>query len=105
MDNPKSTDEYDKAALDAMTDKGAEIMRESLPLPPLLAEYAGTVAEYLAVQFPDSAELPRIVLACAQYMSALGAEGVGSATLVRILGAAGLKLGDAQAEETCPGGC
>lgn len=94
MDNPKSADGYDKAALDAMTDKCAEIVRESLPLPPLLAEYADTVAECLAVQFPDSAELPRIALACAQFMSALGAEGVGSATLVRILGAAGLRLGE-----------
>jgi hypothetical protein len=95
MDNPKSADGYDKAALDAMIDRCAGIVRESLPLPPLLAEYADIVAGCLAVQFPDSAELPRIALACAQHMSALGAEGVESATLVRILGAAGLKLADA----------
>jgi hypothetical protein len=106
MGNPETADGYGKAALDAMTDKITETLREALPLlPPLNAEYAAKVADALAVQFAGTPDLPRIVLACAQHLAPLGAEGIHGAIMVHILGAAGLQLDANQAEGTCPGGC
>ena len=90
--------EYTKAELDAMVAKAAETMREA-PLSGLKAQYADTVAEALAVQFPGIAELPRIALACAQHMSALAAAGVPAVTIVHVLGAAALRLEDGQASD------
>lgn len=90
--------EYTKAELDAMTDKAAEAVREGT-LDDLQALYADKVAGYLAVQFPGTPGLHRIVLACSQYIAALGVEGVPVATVVHILGAAGLRLEDGQPDD------
>jgi hypothetical protein len=89
--------EYTRAELDAMTDKAAETIREGT-LSGLKAQYADTVAEALAVQFPGIPELPRIALACAQHMSALAAERVPTVTIIHILGAAALRLEDKEAD-------
>jgi hypothetical protein len=90
--------EYDKAALDAMTDGAITVLRDAgLFLLPLHREYADKVAGYLAVQFAGVPELPRIVLACAQMMAALGAEEINGALVVGILGRTGLQLQDGEA--------
>lgn len=88
--------EYTKAELDAMVDKAAETVREA-PLSSLKAQYADTVAEALAIQFPGIPDVPRIVLACAQHMAALADAGVPAVSIVHILGAAGLRLEDGTA--------
>jgi hypothetical protein len=88
--------DYTKADLDAMLDKAAETIRAGTLDGPR-AEYADAVAGLLAVQFPGVPELPRIALACAQHVSALGAAGVRPAVIVHVLGAAALRLEDGQA--------
>jgi hypothetical protein len=87
--------EHTKADLDAMTDRGVRILRDA-PFAPgsPQAAYAHSVAGLLAVQFPGVPELSRITLACAHYMSAIADAGLGSATLVHVLGEAGLQLGE-----------
>lgn len=92
--------EYTKEQLDGMTGKAAEIV-SAARVSGLHAAYAAKVAEMLATQFPGVPELPRITLACAHYMSAIGAEGIHSAILVRILADAGLQLGE-QADGEAP---
>lgn len=87
--------EHSKAELDAMTDNAARIVRGA-PLDGPMAEYARHVAGFLAVQFPGVPDLDRVVVACAHYMSAIGAEWIGGATLVRILAEAGLRIGEAR---------
>jgi hypothetical protein len=86
--------EHTKADLDAMTDRSEEILRDA-PFAPgsPQAAYAQEVAGLLAVQFPGVPELSRITLACAHYMSAVADAGLGSATLVHVLGEAGLRIG------------
>lgn len=87
--------DYDKAGLDAMTDKTAETIRSDFPpLPPLHARYANEVAGYLAVQFPGTPDLARIVLACTQFLSPLGAEDATATSAVAILGAVWLQLSE-----------
>lgn len=85
-----------KADLDAMTDKAAQIIRDA-PFTPgdPSQQYAEKVAELLRTQFPGVPELSRITLACAHYMSAIADEGLGSATLVHVLGEAALRIGGA----------
>ena len=87
--------DYDKAALDEMTDGAVSVLRE-VELMPLHQQYARLVSGYLAVQFPGAPELPRIVLTCAQMMAALGAEGVSGAVVVAILGDTGIRLLDGE---------
>ena len=85
--------EYTKAELDAMTDGATEFLR-SFQLDGPRAEYARQLAAMFAVQFPAAPELPRIVIACAQGIAALGAEQVHSTVIVNILGTAGVRLQD-----------
>ena len=85
-------EQYTKLQLDAMTD-GAMALLGDIPLDDLQADYAARVAHYLSVQFPDVPELPRIVQACAQYMSAIGGAELPSPVLVLILAATGLRIG------------
>ena len=91
--------EETRKELDAITEGAAGILRDAGELPPLQAEYAETVAGYLAVQFPDVPELSRIVIACASYVSALADSGVSGPAMMLILGVAGLRLAAAAREE------
>ena len=86
---------YDKARLDELTDGAVTVLRQAV-LRPLDELYAQMVAGYLTVQFPDTPELARIVLACAQMMAALGADEVHGALVVGILGRTGLQLLDGE---------
>lgn len=87
------------ADLDAMAGRAKQILRDA-PFPPgsPQAQYAQKVAELLAVQFPGVPELPRITLACSHYMAmaAIADAGLGSATLVHVLGEAALRLEESE---------
>jgi hypothetical protein len=95
-------DDWGKEQLDSVVGQAVETLRgERLSL--LEEQYAALTADLLARQFPDVPDLGRVVVACAQHMAALGAQGAHSAVLVNVLGHTGLHLIDGAPEEK-PGG-